>query len=357
MKNRFLIFLLINTIVSSCITKFDYESETNELLLVVDAKLTQKNTPHELFLKYSNSYGTFDPNPVLDARITLFDDQGNFEEYVEDFNGRYIFYGNKLRPGPGNSYYIEIELFNKKIYRSRPQIMPEVMKPEKLYFELVKVDEINDLQNISLQRYLNIYINTPVKRENQNYYFNWRVDHTYSFTELQCHPLHTPAICYIKRKFENDNIKTFSSENLNGGLLEGFRVASIKVSPNWEFFEKHFFNVAQHSITRETYDYWETVKKVSQSTGSIFDIPPAPIYGNIYNIQDPEERVLGLFEVSAVDTIRTYTFAQDLEPLAVVDRCSILDYRSYRDPACCSCLSIPDSELERPYYWGFLHDE
>ena len=234
--------------------------------------------------------------------------------------------------------------------------MPEVMIPEKLYFEVEKIEELSDLENTIILRYLNFYINTPVFKNNQDFHFIWRLDHAYSFTELQCNPLKPPWICYITRKLTNDDIKIFSAENLSGSKLEGFRVGSIPVFPNWEFFEKHFFNVAQHSITREAYKYWETVKQVAQSTGSIFDTPPAPINGNIYNIDDPDERVLGFFEVSAVDTIRTYTFAQDLEPLVIIDRCSPYDWRTFRDPVCCNCLSIPDSQLERPSYWGYVHD-
>jgi hypothetical protein len=356
MSKRYILYILI-MFLTGCISSFNLEHDTNENLLVVNGKITQEDIQHELTLRRSTAIGATDFNAVPGARVILYDEEGNHEEYYEIGNGKYVLEGNVLDRTPGKSYYIEIQLSDQKIYRSVLQTMPEVAKSEKLYFKLEEIEELSDLENIIIKRYLNLYINTPVLKGDQNLYFIWRIDHAYSFAELQCHPLQTPVSCYITRKLVSDNLKIFSSENLDGGILEDFRVGSILIFPNWEFFEKHFYNVAQHSITKEAYNYWETVKKVAQSTGSIFDTPPAPINGNIYNINDPDDRVLGFFEVSAVDTIRTYTHAVDLEPLAIEDKCNPISWPPRIPPECCNCLMIPDSQLERPGYWGFLRED
>ncbi len=356
MNKGYILHILI-VLLTGCISSYNLEHDTNENLLVVDGKITQEDVQHELTLRRSTAIGATDFNAVPGARVSLYDEQGNREEYYEMGNGKYVLEGNVLERTPGKSYYIEIQLSDQKIYRSVLQTMPEVIKPEKLDFKLEEIEELSDLENIIIKRYLSLYINTPVFKGDQNLYFTWRIDHAYSFAELQCHPLKTPVSCYITRKLVNDNLKIFSSEDLAGGILENFRVGSILILPNWEFFEKHFFNVAQHSITKEAYNYWETVKKVAQSTGSIFDTPLAPINGNIYNINDSDDRVLGFFEVSTVDTIRTYTYAVDLEPLSIEDRCNPLIWPPWRDSACCNCLEIPDSQLERPGYWGFRRED
>lgn len=356
MYRKYILHVLF-VFLTGCISSYNLDNDNSEPLLVVDGKITQENTQHELTLRRSTATGSTDYNAVTGARISLHDDIGNSEVYYEFEEGKYLLDGNILQRIPGKSYYLEIQLPDQKTYRSVPQTMPEVIKPNKLYFELEEIEEISDLENTIIKRYLNFYINTPVIEDNRDYHFIWRMDHAYSFAELQCSPLRTPLTCYITRQLISDNLKIFTSEDLSGGELKDFRVGSIQIFPNWEFYEKHFFNVAQHSITKEAYIYWETVKKVAQSTGSIFDTPPGPINGNIYNVNDPDERVLGFFEVSAVDTIRTYTFAADLEPLAIVDRCNPLIWPPWRFPECCNCLVIPDSDLKRPDYWGFLREE
>jgi hypothetical protein len=347
-------------ILSGCITPFDLKYDDNEFLLVVDGNITQKNTKHKLFLRRSLSIGSPRFSPVNEAEITLFDQLGNSEKYIEEGNGEYYISGNKINRYPGNTYYIEILLKNNKIYRSTPQIMPEVMRPERLDFKLEIMEEIYSLNNTIEKYYLNLYVSTPIKKNNTSFYFTWKMDHVFSFAEVACPqppnpegPPPTPKICYAKRNYTGEDIRIFSSEDLYGNMLENFMVATLEVKPLEEFFEKHFYNVAQHSITKEAYLYWETVKNVSKSTGSIFDIPPGPVKGNIYNINDPDERVLGFFEVSSVDTIRTYTFGHDLKPLAIDDPC----FLGPSSPACCNCLLIENSKVERPGYWGYIISE
>jgi hypothetical protein len=355
--NKTYILHILFFFLTGCISSYNLDHDTNEYLLVVDGKITQENTQHELTLRRSTATGSTEYNAVTGAQISLYDDMGNFETYFEFENGKYLFEGNVLERIPGRSYYLEIQLPDESMYRSVPQTMPEVVKPDKLYFELEEIEEISDLENITTKWYLDLYLNTPVFNDDQNLYFIWRLDHVFSSNEVQCHPLMKPVTCYVKRKLISDNLQIFSSENLSGGQLMNYRVGSILVSPSWEFSEKHFYNVAQHSITKEAYDYWEIVKMVAQSTGSIFDTPPGPVYGNIYNVNDPDERVLGFFEVSAVDTIRTYTFATDLKPLFIEERCHPYKPQTWIYPECCNCLLIPDSDLQRPDYWGFLREE
>ena len=238
--------------------------------------------------------------------------------------------------------------------------MPEVMKPERLDFKLEIMEEIYSLSNILEKYYLNLYVSTPIKNNNSSFYFIWRMDHVFSFSEVTCPqppnpegPPPTPKTCYAKRNYTDEDIRIFSGDDLYGDKLEDFKVATLDVRPLEEYFQKHFYNVAQHSINKEAYVYWETVKKISKSTGSIFDTPPAPIIGNVYCIDDPDERVLGFFEVSSVDTVRTYTFGHDLTPLAISDPC----FPKRISSACCECLIIENSTVLRPGYWGYTKSE
>ena len=344
--------LLITGFIIGCIEQFNLHSEQNQKLLVVDGKLTQKKIPHQLKLSYSESIGSFRTSPVSHATVKLYDGQGNSEPYYEEADGTYVLYGYLLHIEPGKSYYLEILTAEDNLYRSYPQVMPEVVKPEKLHFDLEFKEELSDMGIPVTKNYISISLDTPIKIDGHDCYFIWRADEAYSFTEDFCSPLFPPKVCYIQRILEPDNITIFSSEGLSAKFLRDQPILSKEIFPTWEFFEKHFYNIRQYSITPEAFRYWEAVKKIAQPTGSIFDTPPGPIQGNIYNVNDPAEEVLGYFEVSAVDTIRTFTSAADLEPLAIMDRCPEFGSRRYADQACCNCLWLPDSYTERPNYWA-----
>ena len=344
---------LIPLILAGCITQFDYEYESDRSLLVVEGKLTQKNIPHDIYLSYTSSNARFSYTKARNATVILYDGQYNSEMLYETGEGRYTFFGNSIQPIPGRSYYIEITLQNGKKYRSHPQVMPYMIKPNYVEHKIENVDEINNYGNVVDNNYVNLYINTPVTRTDEPGYLLWRLDEVYSFQELFCHPLKTPWICYIKRKILDDQIKIFSSNGLDGGILKNYRIGSVPIFPDWEFFELRYYNVAQHTITKEAYDYWEKIKLIATPTGSIFDVPPAPIQGNIYNTNDPEEEVLGFFEVSMVDTVRTKTYGNvDFEGIAIIDKCDPYNWATRRNEECCNCLYLENSDLERPYYWG-----
>ena len=83
------------------------------------------------------------------------------------------------------------------------------------------------------------------------------------------------------------------------------------------FLYPFFFSVKQLSINREAYEYWEKIKIVINNQGSLFDIPPAPVFGNIANVEDRNEIVLGYFEVAKTKVTRINTTRAD-GPLSLV---------------------------------------
>lgn len=64
--------------------------------------------------------------------------------------------------------------------------------------------------------------------------------------------------------------------------------------------------VKQYAISREEYEFWNTIKTMTENTGGLYDVTPISVTGNIMSLSDPEEIVLGFFSVSGVTTSRTF---------------------------------------------------
>jgi hypothetical protein len=58
--------------------------------------------------------------------------------------------------------------------------------------------------------------------------------------------------------------------------------------------------VKQYSLTEAAYTYWNNLRKNNSEVTDIFGKQPAIVNGNIYNVNDSLELVLGYFGVSAV---------------------------------------------------------
>lgn len=61
---------------------------------------------------------------------------------------------------------------------------------------------------------------------------------------------------------------------------------------------KYLVTIEQQSLTKSAYDFWELVDEQNNNVGSVFDTPPARIRGNLYNVTNPDDVVLGYFGAS-----------------------------------------------------------
>jgi hypothetical protein len=111
--------------------------------------------------------------------------------------------------------------------------------------------------------------------------------------------------------------------------------------------------IKQYSLTQQAYDYWENVKEQLEGAGSIFSPPPSQIIGNVYNIDDDTELVLGYFQVSAVREKRFFIARGEVPgnpggPVSAFSECNA------PEPAdgCYDCrLYNPFATTERPPFW------
>jgi hypothetical protein len=80
---------------------------------------------------------------------------------------------------------------------------------------------------------------------------------------------------------------------------------------------------------------------VNESGGNIFDKQPWSVISNIYNINDPNEKVLGYFRVSAVRSKRIYILPDYVKDLGL----PVFDYK-------CKRFVVSPSFYMTPGQWG-----
>lgn len=62
--------------------------------------------------------------------------------------------------------------------------------------------------------------------------------------------------------------------------------------------------VRQYSISKGQYDYWQLIQKLTQNVGTLFDLQPSQIAGNVHNTANPAEPVIGYLGACAVQQQR-----------------------------------------------------
>lgn len=343
--NTSLIFL-IGLLLSGCIESIDFDTERTGNQLVVDGRITNKPGPHQLKLSITGQDNNT-PLPVSGATVILFDDMGNSEPYIEDSEGVYLYYGHSIQAVPGHSYHIEIQLPDGRTYQSRPELMPTVIARDSVYYKIGTIEEVRGghvYENESIE----IFFDSDIPRSTDPLFLRWSVHGLFKFTEYDYpDPFHAPpAFCYAYHFPNPQKISLFSSENSDANRIDSQLLAAKKI--DFTFYQRHYFNVVQTSVTRGAYRYWEQADQVINSIGTIFDVPPALPRGNVFNINNSEDVALGYFEAALTDTVRFFTLRGDF-PVYLGNPCA----RPYGNlhPACYNCQELPHSTKEEPFYW------
>lgn len=348
------IYSLVLLASGSCIERIDFEVERKPGQLIVDGGLTNDGENQTIILSKTAESARI-PIPIEDAQITLFDDQGIFAAYYPDRDnpGTYVLGGNNIDVEIGGSYFIEIELSDGTKYRSIPETMPEHKASlELITYNFTREQEVSANSIISEINYINTFIDVDLGAVEEPTYLRWDVEEVYKLTPTDFpDPFgNIPPPCYVYVYTSDIDLNLFSTLGVDIPRLSKLKVAKQRLG--WQFREKHFFTVTQHSLTREAYEYWEKASDLFSSAGTIFDVPPAPLPGNIYNINDDTEEILGYFSVSSTSLIRYNTFRDDI-PFDQILECTYSQFKRFSDypDYCLNCISVRNSTYLRPSFF------
>ncbi|MCE7067453.1 DUF4249 domain-containing protein [Dyadobacter sp. CY326] len=90
---------------------------------------------------------------------------------------------------------------------------------------------------------------------------------------------------------------------LSSDVIKDLPIFRVPVSTN-KLFIKYSVLVRQYGLSRAAFEYWTTLSKTTQGTGSLFDPQPSQVTGNIKNTANNKELVFGYFSASTEETKR-----------------------------------------------------
>ncbi len=274
-----------------------------------------------------------------------------------DKNGRWFY--SEVEPGKyqlrdfdqieeGVKYHVVIEI-QGKTYKSEPEMIPEVVGEDQLSYSFSRgtIDGQPETAIISIQ--------TQVRLPEQvgGYYFRWDVDEAYYWNlTFFPNPFNTPPPdCYVFGFPDPERISLLNGDQINSPGGTSAQVVANRIIDD-SFLSRHYFNVRQTSINKPSFEYWRKVREWVNNTGSVFDSPPAPIRGNISNASDPNDVVLGYFELVRVSQKRIYTTKADVP--FFVSEVSIYELGKLLEkypPTCLRCSEFPNSTNDMPDWW------
>lgn len=264
-----------------------------ERFIIIDAELT------EMYGKVAVNYSLTDvnsrggylfPDPPSASAYVL-DSKGNRTDFLTDGTINEAFRGVV-----GETYKLYV-IADGQMYESTEETMRAC--PELDSLTPVYTRESNRNPNDLFYDGFDVYAQLSDTPGEENFYqWDWihyarlghcdRVLEGDQYVYVPCFPVDCWSIGY--------NTKVIvQSDKLRDGNTIAHRIVRVPFSypPS-----KYYLRVEQRAVTPTVFTYLQSLETQNQNTGSLFDVPAQTRFSpNIYNVENPKERIIGVFSV------------------------------------------------------------
>ena len=357
--------LLISFFISSCTEQYALQSNTFEDALVVEATITNELKKQEI--KITKTYRLEEEeNTIESGAVVMVTDNDNNKYIFEQKDSIYVS-KTEFQAIPDRRYRLDITTNQGKSYYSTSETLTTVNK-------IQSIDAT--AQTIKGDRGVQIIVNN-YDPNNSSKYYRYEYEETYKIvtqmwkqdSTIILPPLPDGThkeiglisrkgdsrICYGTAKSKDILIASTNS-------LSEDRVAfPIRFISNQNYIIAHRYSifVKQYIQSLEAYTFYKTLKELSGSDNILSQNQTGFFYGNIKSSENPNEKVIGFFDVSSVSSKRFFFNYVDLfpgEPLPPYpDNCDIQAFTFCfyaKNPDCRGGMLLASIEKKQLLYFN-----
>jgi hypothetical protein len=300
------IFLLMVVVVMACKKPYNPKViDSPKSYLVVEGIINTNDTTTIKLSRTVNLSSKVTTNPV-DADVSVEGDAGDNYGLEKKSAGVYILTGTTLNDT--RKYRLHITTKNGNEYRS----------------DFVQVKNAPPIDSIGYNltaKGLQVYSNAHDATNNTRYYRfeyleTWKFHSKYNSSWISngtdiVRRTEDQMVYYCFKSNNSSSITLASTAKLTGDVL--YQTPIIGIDATSERLEiKYSILLKQYALTGEAYKFWESLKKNTEQLGSIFDAEPTQLAGNIHNIKDDSDVVIGYISAGSVATKRVFISNEQL---------------------------------------------
>lgn len=294
---------------ASCIVPFEPEIGESQEVMVINGAISDQPGFQYVSISISSPYNAPELKPFEGCVVSVEDENGDIRIYHEQIPGLYETIMDPAFLAVGKSYSLSVLTPSGSEYRSDYDTLLACPPIDSIYYELQSQGTADpDLTYYGLQFY-----NDMDGRDYGARGFRWKLLETWEYTS----PYAAGAI------YDEDGFREFNGSLINRcymtSLIRGLFTASTHAleenrlnknalnyvsnqSPRLSY--QYSLLVEQQSLTREAFAYWDKMKTSASEGGGLYETQPSSTIGNIYNVNRPEEKVLGCFYATQTQSKR-----------------------------------------------------
>lgn len=311
MKFKIVVGLLL--ILQACVYDFDPDVSNYENRLVVYSLIS--NLPEIVEAKLSRTMAINDivATPETGAEISISNRQGVILQLNETGSGVYTS-SELFQAIEGEEYKLTIQTSDGSVYESDFETLTTSYPIANITYDFESY-ETNELDEI-VKGY-RFYVDSDAPGA-ENAHFRYEMDETYkivmpltatyfvtgstSENPGEHIPVRFENVCY--QSADIDEFYLASPTDYSSNKIVKFPITFVHDQSS-RLLYKYCLNVKQYSMSESTYRFWKSQAE-NIGTSTLYSTHSFQVTGNIKNINDPDDSVLGIFEVSGVSNKRVF---------------------------------------------------
>ncbi len=331
---------------------------------VVDGMISDGPGPYTVNVSKSLSLDASSPtpSPVENAKIKLYDDEGNSEDLTETTPGVYMT-GGIIQGKVGHAYHIRVETSNGTVFESEPDRINPVGEVDTIRYQFEARTVQKSYGEVEADVF-NILVDADAGDANL---VRWRFTGTYKvLTHPELHSIFLQVSSYIDplpcsgyvvepalgggkivkvsectcctcwvNQFESVP-QVSDGQFISGNQYRNVKVGEVPIN-SATFSDKYRVEVEQMSLSKNSFEFFRLIRAQKEGASSLFQPPFGEIKGNVSPVNSTAP-VVGLFWATSVKT--KYLFITPAEvpylltPIDIItDACTVFSNSSTTQPA------------------------
>lgn len=328
-QNNLILAGILALMLTSCIKSYEPVIKSSDAIkYVVSGQVNLGDAVQHINISRSTPINLHYYKPISGCTVKILDDKGNSYSAVDLYDGNYdaTIPENELKAGA--SYKVDILLSGGEHIVSDFDQIQECPDVDSVYYVLQEVPGINPKfpaqgiqfyidyngENVSCRKYMIEAYETyeyhsayPIE-----WYYDGQIHHVVpgDFSRMICW-----KTALVK------NVFTLTTSNLSQNKYTRFPLHIVDNFTSRRLEFGYSLLIRQYALSDAAFIYWEKIKLVNNQEGGLYERQPLAVKGNMHNLTNPDQEVLGFFGTTSVKSKRIFVSPIEKLPMLYDPHC------------------------------------
>lgn len=356
--NKIFFVLIISFFLQGCTETYPLLTSTYEEALVVEATITNEFKTQEIKLTKTAKFEDEKYLAESGAEVFITDDADH--QYAFKYDGDRYISETEFKAETERKYQLHIKTKDGRSFESSPEILTPINPMQNVK---AAIETKDDLRGVGIR------VNS-FDPNNQSKYYRYEYEETYKiiapkWVTTKATLDQKGAIVFVTNSTETKTCYTskkstdllLTSTNTLNEDRTNFLIRFIS-DQNYIITTRYSILVKQYIESLNAFTYYSTLKQISDAGSTLSPTQPGILLGNIKSVNNPNNKIVGYFDVASVSTERIYFNYIDLFPgepaPPYYTDCTEFCYDSNPEPIPCTHMGSISDDLSLNFIAFFL---